>query len=639
MKKILFSLFALSLFSLGSSHAEEQVKENPEELFFDLYSDYSENAMEWAEENIPSAELLSKNKTEVLFSGNLDLSFDPQLGGGNLSVELKSVAEKDVTNPEKFAAVQKLSLSGELKDTPVQGNAKGEVELRIVDKGIYASLQSLEINSAAIPEAQMEQFKALIDSYKEKWYGNTFKELNQLTGGQLDIEKLLTGKGVMVYMLEAMKDEAENPQEYLEFVSLKTDVQNKEEGVYYFEVKMKPEKATEIGTNVASSFGLPSEVMTQMEEDMKKAYEKPLIIGLNPEDKSYVFITFPAQNIETGEFIEGVENFMVYSDEKLFVKMFVAEKDYLQLDAKDGEFVFSGEMEGEAKDLITGTYSDKAFAFEFVNPDGEQDKISGIFAEKDDKWSGKITNTMDESIVVNILNAFWKKESAGITVSVQQGEKTLGDITFTTNIAAIDGISTQAPASPAPFQELAMMSMVAMSTPNATLSSQFADTPAVHKNFAAINFVQEKGIVKGYEIDGNQFFKPENPINRAEFMKIVLLAKYSQDEIDAAKDQGFADIPDGEWYRGYANFGKEKGFIGGYKQEDGSFTFGGNKNINFAEAAKIIVNILIEPTEPATDVWYTPFIEKLQKKNVETYLPNVNLTRGEMAEVIYGVMK
>jgi hypothetical protein len=178
-------------------------------------------------------------------------------------------------------------------------------------------------------------------------------------------------------------------------------------------------------------------------------------------------------------------------------------------------------------------------------------------------------------------------------------------------------------------------------TPSATPVPvpQFADTATVHKNFAAINFVQEKGIVKGYEIDGNQFFKPENPINRAEFMKIVLLAKYSQDEIDAAKDQGFADIPDGEWYRGYANFGKEKGFIGGYKQEDGSFTFGGNKNINFAEAAKIIVNILIESTEPATDVWYTPFIEKLQKKNVETYLPNVDLTRGEMAEVIYGVMK
>jgi hypothetical protein len=466
MKKILLSLLSgMLLFSgcsLFGNDPEEQAKENPEELFFDLYAQYGENSMEWVEENLPSQELLSKNKTEISLSGNLDLSFDPQFGGGNVMVELKSVGKKDATNPEKFAAVQKLSLSGELKDTPVQGNANGEVELRIVDKGIYASLQSLEINSAALPEAQMEPFKALIDSYKGKWYGNTFEELNQLTGGQLDIEKLLTGKGLMVYMLEVMKDEVQNPREYYEFVSLKTDVQNKEEGVYYFEVKMKPEKAVEVGTRAAASFGLPSELMTQMEEDMKKAYETPIVIGLHPEDKSYVFMTFPSQNLETGEFIEGVESFISYSEEKIFAKIFVAEKDYLQLDAKDGKFVFSGEMGGEAKDLITGTYSDKAFAFEFVSPDAEQDKISGTFAENDDKWSGEITNTMDESIVVKIADAFWKKESLGVNVSVQQGEKTLGDVTFAANISAIDGVNTQAPESPAAFQELAMMIMGAV---------------------------------------------------------------------------------------------------------------------------------------------------------------------------------
>jgi peptidyl-prolyl cis-trans isomerase B (cyclophilin B) len=168
----------------------------------------------------------------------------------------------------------------------------------------------------------------------------------------------------------------------------------------------------------------------------------------------------------------------------------------------------------------------------------------------------------------------------------------------------------------------------------------FSDLSSTHQNYSAINFVKEKGIVGGYEIDGKKYFKPENKINRAEFMKIVLLAKYAQEEIDAAKNQGFTDITAGEWYENYANFGKEKGFIRGYEQQDGTFTFGGEKNITFAEAAKIVVNILIEPTDSSpTGNWYDSFIQILQKKNVQTYSPEKNITRGEMAEIIWGVMK
>lgn len=172
--------------------------------------------------------------------------------------------------------------------------------------------------------------------------------------------------------------------------------------------------------------------------------------------------------------------------------------------------------------------------------------------------------------------------------------------------------------------------------------NDFSDVFNEHKHYLAISFVKLKKIVQGYKINGEKLFKPQNPINRAEFMKIVLLAKYSQAEIDEATNANFTDILAGEWYKKYADFGATKGFIRGYEQEDGTFTFGGTKNISFAEAAKIVVNILIEETQPSNAEgtnWYDPYVQKLSDKNVETYPVEKNITRGEMAAIIYGVMK
>jgi len=174
-----------------------------------------------------------------------------------------------------------------------------------------------------------------------------------------------------------------------------------------------------------------------------------------------------------------------------------------------------------------------------------------------------------------------------------------------------------------------------------TSKQYFTDVPTTHTNYEAIKFVKEKEIVKGYD-DGT--FRPENPINRAEFTKIVLLSKYSQEEIDekvknVSYNKYFTDIKNKAWYKNYANFAKQKGFIRGYEQPDKTFEFGGNKNIKFAEASKIIVNTLIEETAPAEEGdWFTPFITKLAEKDVITYPSGKEITRGEMAQIIYEVL-
>ncbi|MBN2306964.1 S-layer homology domain-containing protein, partial [Candidatus Peregrinibacteria bacterium] len=64
-----------------------------------------------------------------------------------------------------------------------------------------------------------------------------------------------------------------------------------------------------------------------------------------------------------------------------------------------------------------------------------------------------------------------------------------------------------------------------------------------HKYETAINYLREQGIVQGYD-DGS--YKPDSTINRAEFMKIVMGEKYS-DELSTAFVDCFNDVGK-DWY-------------------------------------------------------------------------------------------
>ena len=60
--------------------------------------------------------------------------------------------------------------------------------------------------------------------------------------------------------------------------------------------------------------------------------------------------------------------------------------------------------------------------------------------------------------------------------------------------------------------------------------------------------------------------------------------------------------------------------------------------ITFAEASKILTNTLIEKTQDGSNVWYELYVNKLEAKDaIPTTITGFahNLTRGEMAEMIY----
>jgi len=106
----------------------------------------------------------------------------------------------------------------------------------------------------------------------------------------------------------------------------------------------------------------------------------------------------------------------------------------------------------------------------------------------------------------------------------------------------------------------------------------FSDVGETHPNYDAIQFMQDSGVVEGYQ-DGT--YQPDKTINRAEFTKIVMEAVYPG---QAVVDSCFDDVAQKDWFSDYICNAKVKGIVGGY--EDG--TFKPNDEINFVEASQII---------------------------------------------------
>ena len=172
-----------------------------------------------------------------------------------------------------------------------------------------------------------------------------------------------------------------------------------------------------------------------------------------------------------------------------------------------------------------------------------------------------------------------------------------------------------------------------------TSLAAFSDVPGSGPYTDAINFAQEQGIVSGYP---DSTFRAGNPVNRAEFTKIIIGAALhynsAQDpsgyDIYARVGVPFSDVEAGQWYIPYLRKAVQNQVIGGYP--DGTFQPAGN--INFAEAAKIIVSAYKYPVTTDPTTWYKPYVEKLAElKAIPVSVTGFDyrINRGEMVEIIY----
>ncbi|MFA5820829.1 MAG: S-layer homology domain-containing protein [Candidatus Gracilibacteria bacterium] len=170
----------------------------------------------------------------------------------------------------------------------------------------------------------------------------------------------------------------------------------------------------------------------------------------------------------------------------------------------------------------------------------------------------------------------------------------------------------------------------------------FSDVPASNPDYAAINYLQETGILMGYS-DGT--FRPDQPVNRAEFLKIILEGSQI-DTTTATTSLPFTDIDQNAWYTPYVRTAFSLGVIEGYS--DG--TFRPAQTINKAETLKILAKVQNWPVktfitvQPFDDVyktaWFTPYVDYAKEQNylAETgtlFLPENLMTRANISTVIY----
>ncbi len=171
----------------------------------------------------------------------------------------------------------------------------------------------------------------------------------------------------------------------------------------------------------------------------------------------------------------------------------------------------------------------------------------------------------------------------------------------------------------------ASVATLALFLPSVTTAA-FSDVVSSHANFEAITYLNDTGIITGYN-DGT--YKPDSTINRAEFTKIIMEAISEKND----NSNCFPDVKQ-EWFAKYVCNAKDKQIIMGYPNG----TFQPANNISFVEAAKIISLAFHLDTANQNGEWYTSFVKALEEKKAIPVTINgfdKPITRGEMAEIIY----
>src|SRR3989339_134031 len=180
---------------------------------------------------------------------------------------------------------------------------------------------------------------------------------------------------------------------------------------------------------------------------------------------------------------------------------------------------------------------------------------------------------------------------------------------------------------------LSAISIVCILAPLA--SASFTDVATGSQYDAAITYLQDKGVIEGYE-DGS--FKPDQDVTRAEALKLILVGSGIATEELETYEFPFSDLENGAWYLQYIDKGYELGIVGGY--EDG--TFKPNQNVNLVEALKMLLTakgVDLSGIDVETSDWFAPYIAYSENLNlIELQLPEQTLSRAEISEIIYRLM-
>lgn len=149
----------------------------------------------------------------------------------------------------------------------------------------------------------------------------------------------------------------------------------------------------------------------------------------------------------------------------------------------------------------------------------------------------------------------------------------------------------------------------------------FSDVPSDHYAASAIDYLQTKGIVAGYS-DGT--FKPNQTVNRAEAMKLIIAPLAAESDLQNFKTTPFTDVPADAWFLPFIEYGRTNKVI------DGPPT-----------------KVKLPLSDDVTNVneWYYPYMRYALTASMTsiskqgTLNPGNNLTRADTAVLLYRFLK
>lgn len=166
-----------------------------------------------------------------------------------------------------------------------------------------------------------------------------------------------------------------------------------------------------------------------------------------------------------------------------------------------------------------------------------------------------------------------------------------------------------------------------------SLALAFTDVYSSNQHYDAIKFLQEEGVVEGYS-DGT--YRSDSNINRAEFLKILI---GSRDVGQITGRDCFPDVGN-EWFAGYICFAKMSGIVDGYpdgyfRPENNINLAEALKIIVETYGVE-----LLHDTSTGLD-WYVPYFWAMKDPGYLSSVSEEighKISRGEMAQLIYNIV-
>lgn len=179
----------------------------------------------------------------------------------------------------------------------------------------------------------------------------------------------------------------------------------------------------------------------------------------------------------------------------------------------------------------------------------------------------------------------------------------------------------------------------------------FSDLPSDHYAHEAVMFLKSQGILSGYD-DGT--FKPNNPVNRAEALKIIIAPLVTEEQLTQAKEAQtvYTDVENSAWFKPYVEMARVAGIIDGPPEKE---SFNGGNPVIKAEFMKMVqeafgaepetayseIKIPLSQDVADTNQWYYPYMRygltasMMMISSEGTLTPGKQLTRAETAVLLY----